>query len=144
MTGLLVGFSVYLILPGITVIRSTIACAAGLIAAALSLWTDKETYRKRLHKLGREQIGTDRPFTVTVELLDTGISFSQMGAQIIYEWASIERAEETADALYFFRTDNTCSAVRKRGFESDASKDEFLKLAKNNIQRSRGPFCSKL
>src|SRR6266480_1607732 len=79
LTGLLVGFPAYILFTGTTVVRFGIACGAGIVGVALHIWTYRESFRERLHKLVREQIGTDRPFTVTVELLDTGISFRQMG-----------------------------------------------------------------
>jgi len=112
-TALLAGFPVYLFVSGTTLERSSVACVSGLIAGAVTLWTDKGAYRKRLHKL------------------------------CIYEWSRIERVEESEDALYFFYRDHACSAVRKRGFESVAIKDEFLKRAETYIQQSRGPHCSK-
>ena len=133
----------YFLLGETARVRLLMAGAAALIGVAFYFWTYKENFRKRTRKLLREQIGTDAPFTVTVELLDEGISSSQMGARIIFEWSRIDRVEESADALYFFGRENSCSALRKRGFESTALKDEFLKLAENNIQRSRGPLCSK-
>lgn len=124
-------------------IAGVAALVAALIGAGVHVWTYEDAARKRVRTLCREQIGTDRPFTVTVELSEAGISLGQMGAQTLYDWSSIEIVEETEDALYFYRTDSGCFAVRKRGFESVASKDEFLKLAENNIQRSRGLLCSK-
>jgi hypothetical protein len=120
-----------------------IACAAAVVGVALYLLTYKENFRKRTRKLCREQLGTDAPFTVTVELLDEGLSFNQMGARVTYEWPRIDRVVETADALYFFTKENACCAVRKRGFESVAIKDEFLKRAEDYIKLSRGPLCSK-
>jgi len=142
-TGLMFAVPAYFLLGETARARLVITCAAALIGIAFYLWTYRENFRKRTQKLCREQIGTEAPFTVTVELLDEGISFSQMGARVIYEWSRIDRVEESADALYFFSRENMCSAVRKRGFESIAIKDEFLKLAETNIQRSRGPLCSK-
>ena len=142
-TALMLALPAYFLLGEIFGSRLLIACAAALVGVALYLLTYKENFRKRTRKLYREQLGTDAPFTVTVELLDEGISFSQMGARVIYEWFRIDRVEESADALYFFSKENTCYAVRKRGFESVAIKDKFLKRAEDYIQLSRGPICSK-
>jgi hypothetical protein len=142
-TGLVAAMTAYILLGVTSSVRLVIAFAAGLIGAALHLWSYKESHRKRTRKLCREQMGTDAPFAVTVELLDSGISFSSPGVRVTYEWPRIERVEETADALYFVSRNNTRSAVRKRGFESEAMKDEFLTLAETYIQRSRGPLCSK-
>jgi hypothetical protein len=145
-TGLMAAMPAYILLGVISVsagARLVIALVTGLIGAALYLWSHEENFRKRTRKICREQIGTDAPFAVTVELLESGISFSQLGTRITYEWPRIERVEETEDALYFVSRNNTRSAVRKRGFESVAMKDEFLTLAETYMQRSRGPLCSK-
>jgi len=142
-TGLMFAVPTYFLLGESVRARFVISCAAALIGIAFYLWTYRENFRKRTRKLCRERIGTDAPVAVTVELLDEGISISQLGARIILEWSRIDRVEESTDALYFFSSDNACSAVRKRGFESIATKDEFLKLAETNIHLSRGPVCSK-
>jgi len=142
-TGVIFAVPAYFLFGETAGARLVIAGAAALIGVAFYFLTYRDTFRKRTRKLCREQIGTDAPFSVTVELLDEGVSFTQMGARVIYEWSRIDRVEESADALYFFSRENACSAVRKRGFESVAMKDEFLKLAETNIQRSRGPLCSK-
>ncbi|HZM89559.1 MAG TPA: YcxB family protein [Blastocatellia bacterium] len=143
-TALLTALSVYILAPLSSLVGAAVACVSGVIVFGVGLMTAEQEFRHRLHKLYREQIGSDKfPVRVTVELLDEGLSFNQMGAWTRYEWARIERMEESDDALYFFYKDLTCSAVRKRGFESVAIKDEFLKRAEGYIQESRGPHCSK-
>jgi|GEM_PF-3167818 len=142
-TGLMFAVPAYVLLSRTTGARLVITCAAALAGVAYYSFTYRESLRKRTRKLCREQLGTDAPFTVTVELLDQGISFSQMGARIVHDWACIDRVEESGDALYFFSKESMCSAVRKRAFESAAMKDEFLKRAEAYIQESRGPLCSK-
>jgi hypothetical protein len=142
-TALMLALPAYFMLGEIFGSRLVVAFAAALAGAALYLLTYKENFRKRTRKLCSEQLGTNAPLKVTVELLDEGISFSQMGARVIHEWSRIDRVEESEDALYFFYRDHACSAVRKRGFESVATKDEFLGRAQAYIQRSRGTLCSK-
>ena len=142
-TALLAGFPVYFFLPGTPLLRSSVACASGLIAGAITLWTGKEDERRRLYKICQEQLGTDAPFRVAVQALEEGLSFNQRGVRVIYAWSQFERLEESEDALYFFFKDHACTAVRKRGFESTEMKDEFLKQAESYIHRSRGPNCSK-
>jgi hypothetical protein len=141
-TSLLAGFPVYLLLPWTPLLRFAIACGCGLVAGAVTLWTANDDRRTSLYKICREQFGTELPFTVTVELLDEGLSFKERGTRVIYGWSLFERLEESDDCLYFFFRDHTCGAVRKRGFESLELKDEFLKQAESYIHRSRGPHCS--
>lgn len=141
-TGLMLAIPAYFLLAERTGARLMIAGGAALIGVAFYLWTYRDNYRKRLRKLCQEQLGPDA-FTVTVELLDEGIAFSQRGIRSVQQWPRIERVEEEGDALYFVNKDNNCSAVRKRAFESAAMKDEFLRRAENYIQQSRGPHCSK-
>jgi hypothetical protein len=118
---------------GSIAIRSAIAAAAGLAAVALYLWTSPETFKERLGKLCREQLGTDGPVRILAELGDSGVAMSQAGTKTIYDWAIIEGIEETDDAVYFYRSDKGCFAVRKRGFDSEESKNKFVELARDKI-----------
>jgi hypothetical protein len=115
----------------------------GVLVSAFHVATYSRTVKKRVRKLCREQLGAEDTFKVTVELGEEAIALAQMGSRVSYDWAGIERLEETEDALYFYRGHGGCFAVRKRAFDSVATKDEFLKLAEDYIQRSRGPRCSK-
>jgi hypothetical protein len=137
-TGLMLGLPAYFLVPATVRTRLIIGAAVTLLGAAYHLVTYEENFRKRTRKLWKEKFGSDAPFTVTVELLDEGLSFSQTGSRNVLEWARVDRVEETIDALYFFSRDNVCSAVRKRGFETVAMKDEFLNRAQAYIQQFRG------
>lgn len=139
---LIFGGVLYFLLWQAPLTRLMITVVFTVLLAVFYLATYEDNYRKRVRKLIREQIGSDNPFAVTVELLDQGLSITQRGTTVVYEWPRIERVEETDDALYFYGQGAVCSAVRKRGFESQAMKDVFLTRANEYIQKSRGTNCS--
>ena len=141
-TGVILGGLAYLLIRQETVIRLAIAVVFAVLGAVFYLATYQDSYRKRARKLVSEQMGSDSLLAVTVELLDKGLVFNQLGTTVISEWSRIDRVEESDDALYFYSQNGGCSAVRKRGFESPTMKDEFLKRANEYIQKSRGPHCS--
>ena len=93
----------------------------------------KSSYRKRARKLIREQLGTEGPFRIRVELTESGITFEQQETRLIQEWSTFERYEETDDAIYFLKRDRSVMAVRKRAFESKASQDQFLEFARKHM-----------
>lgn|SRR6266545_4896214 len=130
----LIGLSMYLILPGSTVAKLVAGVLAFVFIIFVSLATYKNSYQKRVRKLAKEQIGTEGPVRVQVELTESGIKFDQLKTQYIYDWSTIERYEETDDAIYFCKRDRSVLAVRKRAFESQESKDQFIEFAKKYLQ----------
>jgi hypothetical protein len=63
-----------------------------------------------------------------------GIWTKQQNTQIIHEWANVEEVQETNDSIYFFMRNGAATAVRKRAFESEEIKREFMDLAKQHLQ----------
>ena len=131
--GLLVGFSVFLILTGSNVRKLGAGVLAFLLVTVANLAYYKSSYRKRVRKLLKEQMGTEGPFRIQVELTESGISFEQQKMRQIHDWSTLERYEETDDAIYFWKRDRSVMAVRKRAFESRANQDEFLEFARKHM-----------
>jgi hypothetical protein len=131
--GLLVGLSVFLILTGSIVRKLVAGGLAFLLVTVANLAYYKSSYRKRARKLIREQLGTEGPFRIRVELTESGITFEQQETRLIQEWSTFERYEETDDAIYFLKRDRSVMAVRKRAFESKASQDQFLEFARKHM-----------
>jgi hypothetical protein len=134
--GLLVGVSVYLIQTGSSVRKLVAGVLVFLLITIANLAGYKSSHRKRVRKLLKEQMGGEGPFRVRVELSESGITFDQQQTQQRHDWSSIERYEETDDAIYFVRSDRGVMAVRKRAFESQASKEEFLGFARRHISKN--------
>ena len=129
----IVGPPVYLFVSGSTIVRLAIALGAAAIAVALQIWIFPETSKGRIEKICREQIGTNDLVRIKAEVSDTGISISQMGIHTLHEWWTISAVEETDDAFYFDNRDGGSFAVRKRGFESTESKQQFAEAVKRYI-----------
>lgn len=140
-TAVLAGLMAYSLVSASAAVRLAIATGCAVLAAVLHLWTSRESFSRRVHKLAQEQLGTDGPIRITAELSETGVRMSQLGTHTLFEWSTIERIEESDDAVYFLKRDRSCFAVRKRGFDSAESKDLFIELAKKQIHsaQSRHP-----
>ena len=131
--GLFVGLAVFLILTGSNERRLVAGMLGFLLVTVANLAYYKRSYRKRVRKLIREQMGTEGPFRILVELTESGISFEQQKTRQIHDWSTFERYEETDDAIYFLKRDRSVMAVRKRAFESGANKDQFLEFARKHM-----------
>jgi hypothetical protein len=131
---LIAWLAIYALFPGPFANKMSAGFIGAIVAACIYSFTDRSTVSRRLRKLCREQIGTDGPVRVQVELTDKGISTKQQNTQIIHEWANVETVQETDDSIYFFMRGGTATAVRKRAFESEEIKREFMGLARQYLQ----------
>jgi hypothetical protein len=84
--------------------------------------------QRRARKIYQDTYRVTKPVPVEVEITENGLSFRQFGITTIYDWNTVRIAEETDDAIYFRVPPGHLSAVRKRAFDSDAQKDEFLEM----------------
>lgn len=137
------GVPAFALASGSMAIRLAISVAAALVAIALYLWTSPYTFKERIEKLCREQFGTGEPGRIQVEINDSGIAIRQVGTETIYDWATIETFEETEAAIYFYTWDKGCFAVRKRGFASVESMNEFIEFVKLKVNSSQQASESK-
>ena len=130
-TAVLAGLPLYLISPESRRLK------LGLLAFAFitlgHLVTYKSFLRGKLRALLRADLGGKGPVPVRVELTSFGIKFEQLGGQYFSDWSTIERLEETQDAIYFYQHDRSCMAVRKRAFESPESKAQFMEVAQKYL-----------
>jgi hypothetical protein len=133
-TGLMAWLAIYAFFPGPFAKKMFAGFIAAVVAACIYPFTYRSTISRRLRKLCREQIGTDGPVRVLFEITDKGISTKQQNTQIIHEWANVEVIQETDDSIDFFMRDGSAIAVRKRAFESEETKREFLDLARQYLQ----------
>lgn len=104
------------------------ALGAGLYFAVQFVayqWPSKSSYRRELE----QQVGTDQPFDVVVELTPDGVTATQMGFQVTHSWTIVADIEEDADAIIFHMRHGDILAVRGRAFESPRVRQEFLALA---------------
>jgi len=137
-TASLIAFSMYLIFPA----SQPFKLLAGLLTLAFiplaNLVTYKSFLRGKLRAIAKEQIGGEGPVRVRVELTPFGIEVKQLGTRYSNDWSAIERLEETQDAIYFYKRDKSCLAVRTRAFESQEIRNQFIELAKKYIDAQSG------
>src|SRR6185436_14666889 len=110
--------------------RTLIAVIGAAIGACIFPFFNRSSQIRRLREMTREQIGSDGPVTIQVELSEGGISTKQLKTQIFHEWSHVAAIEETDGSIDFFMHDGGATVVRKRAFKSAKEKDEFLELAK--------------
>jgi len=108
---------------------------AGAIAALLFLgfflalnhvlWQPLRIRRSR--RLCREQLGTQCPVTVEIEVAESGIHFRQLDSEHHCTWKSITSIEERDDCIEIWRQGRLL-VVRGRAFHSDEERKDFLHL----------------
>jgi len=127
---LFVALALFVVVPGGLIIRIGAALTAALANVVFSLATYKRSMEKRVRRICRDQNGTDGPVRIEVELSESGVRASQLGAHYIYDWSKVINIEEAEDAIFFYKSDGTLLAVRNRAFQSPAEKSEFIQLAR--------------
>jgi YcxB-like protein len=142
-SGLVVWLAISYLFPGSPTKKLLVGCLGAIAIACIYPFTYRSTVNRRLRKLCREQIGTDGPVTVQIELTEKGIWAKQQNTQIIHEWVNVETLQETEDSIDFFMRDGAATVVRKRAFNSEESKREFLDLARHYLQLYRQPSSTK-
>jgi YcxB-like protein len=133
-SGLMAWLAIYALFPGPFAKKMLAGFIGAIVAACVYPFTYRSTISRRLRKLCREQIGTDGPVRVQVELTDKGICTKQQNTQIIHEWANVAVIQETDDSIDFFMRDGAATVVRKRAFESEETKREFMDLSRQYVQ----------
>jgi hypothetical protein len=71
--GLIAWLVIYALFSGPFANKMSAGFIGAIVAACIYSFTDRSTVSRRLRKLYREQIGTDGPVRVQVELTDKGI-----------------------------------------------------------------------
>jgi YcxB-like protein len=140
---LIVWLAVPYLLPGSTPKKLLAGFFGAIITVCIHAFTYRSTVNRRLRKLCREQIGTDRPVTVQIELTEKGIWTKQQNTQIIHEWANVETVQETEDSIDFFMRDGAATVVRNRAFNSEEAKREFMDLARHYLRLYGQPSSAK-
>ena len=136
-TILIAGLPWFAITQGSLKTRLLVGVGVASIATIIYLMTYRSSVEKRVRKLSLKYVGEDQPFLVEVELAESGIRVSQLKEQYTYDWATIGDIEETEEAIYFYRSDGSGFAVRKRGFISTEEKEKFVELARQKVRRSQ-------
>lgn len=136
-TGLLTGILVFFLIPDSLSMKLIISTLGAIAAAALYPAFYERSSCKRLRKFCREQLGTDRPFKVEMQLLAQGVYIRQNATQIIYEWPSVEQVVETPDSIDIFVRNGGIVVVPKRAFKSTESEQEFIALAHQYLVQSK-------
>ena len=113
---------------------SIVGAIAGAVVYPFSY---RRTIAHRLRKYCREQIGAELPFTVEVELHLEGVRVKQLGADITFEWASVEDIQEREDSVDIVTRHGGMVAVRRRAFDSFGAMEEFVDLARRYLDQSQ-------
>ena len=107
-----------------TVLAALGGCAGGAYSIIKS---QDKLVRDHLKK----QVDQNAPIPTEVEVSEMGVSTKCLGHTVVQEWSTIDRIEETDDAIYFRNTFGQYCSARKRGFASEDEMREFLSLARS-------------
>ena len=113
------------------------AIIAAIASAAISGILHRNTVKRRMYKYWREQFGDRTSFPVEMEITESGIRTSQLGTQMIFEWANVEEVKETKDTIQFYMRSGGGVFVRKRAFESTEDEQQFIKYTQRYLNISR-------
>ena len=136
-TGLLAGIVVFALLPESFTVKLVVASLAAIGGAVLYPLLYQKTLRRRLRKYCLEQLGTEEPFPVEVELSPEGVCTRQKTAQIIFEWPNVEAIQETSDSIDILTRHGGIVVVRKRAFESPEAMRRFTEEAQHYLAESK-------
>lgn len=133
---LITGTVIYLLYPGEPLVRITGALFIAAISAAVFPLIHKSEVDKKLKKFFKEQMGSDRPVRVEVEISDCGLSVKQAGTMILHEWQNISSVESTGDAVELINKRGGITVVRSRAFSAPEEQEQFANLARNFIKQN--------
>jgi hypothetical protein len=113
---LLVAVISYFLGPGAPVVKMVEAIIGGAVAAAIFPAIHKSEVNGKLKKYFKEQLGTENPINIEIELSDAGLSVKQMGTLTAHDWPNILSAENTRDAVEVVYRRGGITVVRSRAF----------------------------
>jgi hypothetical protein len=114
-----------------------LAVLGGIVAAAIYPSVYRRIVATRLRRYCREQLRSDAPFTVEVQLLPGGIRAQQLGTEIACDWANVKAIEEGEDSVDFVVRSGGIIAVQDRAFASSTARREFVELARHYRDEAR-------
>ncbi len=133
---LITGAVIYLLYPGEQRVRITMALSIAAISAAVIPLIHKSEVDNKLKKFLKEQMGSDKPVKVEVEISDCGLSVKQAGTMILHEWQNISSVESTGDAVELINKRGGITVVRSRAFRAPQEQERFADLARNFIKQN--------
>ena len=80
---------------------------------------------------------------MVVELTPDGLSFHQTNSHTVHEWGIVEEIEEDKGDVVFHVRHGNILVVRRRAFESDAARRQFVELA-NQLRAGSGASKDQL
>ena len=123
--------------------RAAVAGVLGaLLGAVIHLADYRRSFRKRLHKIVRENHGEFGKDVCEVELTPVGVHVRQFKMQITYEWEAVEGIEETPDSIIIRA--HKCGGVVVRGsaFRDADERRRFWETAGGYFELSRAGTAS--
>jgi hypothetical protein len=108
-------------------IIAAIVLTVSLMVGGFSVASAQE---QNIRSFLKKRIKAEIPIYTEFEIDEKGVTSRALGQAVFQDWIVIESIEETDDAIYFRNMFGLFCAVRKRGFENDEEKTEFLNQAR--------------
>jgi hypothetical protein len=131
---LITGAVFYFVFPGKPFMRIAGAIIVAAIAAALFPAIHRSEVNSKLKKYFREQLGTEGPIKIEVEISDACLAVKQLGTLISHDWPNISSVENTRDAVELIHRRGGITVVRSRAFNSPEEQEQFATLARHYIK----------
>lgn len=136
--GFVAWLTMFVLIPEVREPRLIIAGLGAAMGGLLYPLTYRRILKRRLRGYYREQLGDHASFPVQVELSPEGIHTKQIGSQITFEWAQINKIQQTSDSIDFFTRHGGIAVVWKRAFASEESIGHFIEEANRYLDQSQG------
>jgi hypothetical protein len=136
-SALLIGTACYFVIPGSLTakIASVLIGYCGYFLA--HPYIQQARVKRRLSRLYEERFGANFPVKIEVELSEKGVWTKQLEAEVLQSWKTVSDIEEVQDSVDIVMHGSEILAVRKRAFQSEEEKRQFIELANRFLQSSR-------
>jgi hypothetical protein len=126
-------------LLGATLLERFLVAGFGAVGGSVGyLMSYRRTMKRRVLEYLREQVQSDGPLLLTVELRDDCIWTKQGGTQVSFDWTNLREILDSADGIELRMRDGGSVIVRSRGFPSQAVREEFKEIASKRLERNSG------
>src|SRR5581483_9855994 len=125
-SALLIGTGCYFVFPGgfLAKITSAFLGYSGYYLA--HPYIQQSRVKRRLRRLCQEQIGTNFPVKIEVELSERGIWTKQLETEPPQNWKTVSNIEKAQDSVDIVMQNGGITAVRNRAFSSEEEKQQFI------------------
>lgn len=92
---------------------------------------------RNLRKSYAQTYGIQEPVVTEMEISDAGIRYEQFDKRAFFEWHEVEKIVEENETIFFYTQPDYVIFVSGKAFSSDEAKDEFIKSARDYLDKTK-------